>query len=159
MNTSNTRHAHKKKSAGHTNRATSNTPAASWIALLRNAAIGTGCALCIALLFLLVATLVAQHVTDPNILIAPLGLIALYLAALCGGFIITRLQGGDPLLCGLVGGALILLICLAVGLCLPAPGTSHAGNALLTRLPVPLLSILSAVPAAKRRTTVRRKRR
>ncbi len=159
MNSSNARHVRKKKPAGHAKGASSNTPTAPFIALIRNAAIGTGCALCLVLLFLLVATLITHHAADPDKLVGPLGLAALYLAAMAAGFLITRLQGGDPLLCGLVGGAMILLLCLVLGLCLPAPEASHAGNALLTRLPVPVISVLSAIPAGKRRTTVRHKKR
>ncbi len=70
--------------------------------------------LVIGLIFLLIAAGVAYVNPDPDRLLTPLGLCALGLCALCGGFVSARRGGCAPVLCSAVGGVLFGL-CLFLG--------------------------------------------
>lgn len=70
------------------------------------------------LIFLLVAAGVAYANPDPDRLITPLGLCALALTALCGGFVSARRGRVAPALCGLLLGILLTLLLFGVSLLL-----------------------------------------
>ena len=159
MNLPNNHKAHPKKHAGHPSTASVPSPTALAIALIRSSAIGSGCALGIALLFLLFAASAIQRLTDPIALIYPFSLAILYVVALSCGMLTIRIHGQSPWICGTLSGIMLLLLCLLIGAFLPAGNITQVHYALWVRLPVIPLALLGAHLAKKRPVKPRRKRR
>lgn len=142
--------ARKKKLAGHTDKSSSESRANSPVTLLRSSALGLVCTVGIGLLFLLLSAIAAHATPDPNALVKPLALTALYATALFSGIITVRIHGHSSLLCGAIAAGLLILTGLLVGACLPADNAMPIGNMLLLRLPILPLAIAGAYLARKR---------
>ena len=61
---------------------------------------------------ILIAAMVAYFASDPNPLIAPLGLLSAALTATLGGYVTTRIHGHSALLGGLINGCLFTALML-----------------------------------------------
>lgn len=158
MNMSSTPKTHKKH-AGHPPKASAQAPTVRFLALIRNSAKGLVCSLGVALLFLLMTTALVTKAEDPSLLLYPSALTILYIAALLCGAITVRFSRDIPWLCGVTAGCMLLLACMLLGCFIIAPDTQSYPGALLTRVPIPLFSLLGAVSAGKRpRKSPRRKR-
>ncbi len=127
------------------------------------------CALCalpitaaVGLLLLFVATALLMSGKDPDRYHTVVGLSLLYVTALLGGMIATRLyRRRSPLLCGLAEGVLLLLLITLAAFFLPdgwRNGTS-GGIAVLTRVLLLPASLCGALLAARPKTSKRRRRR
>jgi len=159
MNSSKVHGSHRKKHAGHPSTAPTQSPTALFIAFIRSSAIGSGCALGIALLFLLFGTYVISRTADPIELISPIAQTVLYLAALFCGIFTVRIHGSSPWLCGIISSVLLLLFCLLLGAFLPSDGAMRTIGALLAKLPVIPLALFGAHLSKKRPTKSRRRRK
>ena len=71
------------------------------------------------------AAAVAYTRPDPDAIIAPLSLAALFPSAFAGGFTTVRKTGGSPLLCGVLCGGIITVFSIIASLLLR--GTSSSG--------------------------------
>lgn len=150
MNSANIRKMQKKKHAGRPSSISNDAPTASPIALIRNFAIGSGCSLGVALLFLFGATMIVHQLSDPCAAAFPAANAALYLTAFFSGIIAARLYDGPLWLRGLIAGAALLLICLPIGIFLPADTSEVSANPLLLRLLMLPFSLLGAIAGQKR---------
>lgn len=151
-----------KKSAGHSNRVSTQPFASSPIAMIRKLAIVLGCSSGFGLLILLLCTFIAYRSSDPVALLSPLSLVALYLTAIFIGMISVRVCSGTAPLIGLTAGILLLLAGALIGICIPSDySTSQNGiYTFLFRLPVPVLTILSACISQRHpQKSIRRKHR
>ena len=105
--------------------------------------------------FLLLRTANPIHYADT------VALIGLYLTALLGGMLATRLYGRRaPVLCGLSTG-ILLLLAVSIPTLLLSTGESSAAMAIFTRLLIPFLSLAGAMFVARKRkvrTCARKKR-
>lgn len=159
MNSPKVHGSHRKKHAGHPSTAPTQSPTALSIAFIRSSAIGSGCALGIALLFLLFGTYAIGRTADPVELIFPLAQTVLYLAALFCGIFTVRIHGSSPWLCGIISSVLLLLFCLLLGAFLPSDGMVRNIGTLLAKLPVIPLALIGAHLAQKRPTRSRKRRK
>jgi len=142
--------ARKKKHAGHTDKSSSESRTNSPVTLLRSSALGLVCTVGVGLLFLLIATVVANATADPNAMVQPLALTALYATALFSGMITVRIHGHSSLLCGAIAALLLFMTGLLIGACLPTASTQSIGSTWLTHLPLLPLAIAGAYLARKR---------
>lgn len=150
MNTPHTLRTRHKKHAGRPSTASVKSPTAFSIALIRNSAIGLGCSLGGALLFLLCATFIAYHSTDPNILLQPLAYITLCFSGFLAGASTVRLHGGAPLVCGAIAGILLLLTCCLIHVLLPTAEAFCNPPMIPIRIFVVPLAIIGAYLMQKR---------
>ncbi len=153
------RHA-RKRSANRPSSA-SETGFGNVTGLLKSSAMGIGGGILSACLLALIGTAVCAYSSDPHGLILPLGLIALYLASMIGGWITLRCHKSAPLLCGAVSGGGTLLLVFLVSLFLGKSGDSSLslGLSLLLHTLIPFFSVLGARMGVKRRTAPGRAKR
>lgn len=128
------------------------------LGLVKSSTIGCGGGLLSALLLALIGAIVCICSADPHALILPVGLIALYLSALIGGWITIRHHKSSPLPCGALCGAMMLLLLVLASLFFDKgeDGGFSLGISLLLRALVPFFSILGARMGLKRRSVPRR---
>ena len=147
-----------KKHAGHPQKASAQSPTVRFLAVIRSSAQGVACSIGVALLLLLFAAFLIARSEDPVCWLYPTALTILYITAIVCGAIIMRFRHDASCLCGFVSGCMLLLVCMLLG-CIVSdyPAASHPG-ALLTRVPIPLLSLLGATLGKKhpRRRTHRK---
>ncbi len=129
--------------------------------LLKSSAIGAGCGLLFSLLLALIGAVICICSSDPHALIVPVGLIALYFSALLGGWIAIRHHKSAPLPCGVICGAMMLLLFLLVSLFFDKTKSNgfSFGISLLLRALLPFFSLLGARMGMKRRNGSRRAKR
>lgn len=106
----------------------------------------------VGLLLLFVTAALLLLTKDPGRYYTPIALAVLYLTALVGGFIATRLARRRlPLLCGITEGAFLLIFCTVTGLFMPEAwhGGISGGIAALTRLLLLPVAVLGALVGAR----------
>ena len=151
MNSSGTRHAKQKKHAGRPNTATTQAPLAFTIAIIRNAAIGVGCAVGSALLFLLAVSFLIRNIADPVTPAFPIAMGTLYVTSLLCGILAVRLGSShQPWLCGIISGGILLLLCLLMRCLLTCTGVSQPINSFFSQFAVLPFSVLGAILGQKR---------
>lgn len=95
--------------------------------------------------FLLLRTANPIHYADA------VALLCLYLTALLGGMLATRLYGRRaPVLCGL-GIGILLLLCVSIPTLFLGTGEGGTAAALFTRLLIPIVSLAGALFVARKR--------
>ena len=77
------------------------------------------------LVLISVAAVVAYSNADPDAIISPISLAALFPAAFAGGFTTVKRTGGSPLLCGVLCGGIITIFSIVASLLLR--GTISSG--------------------------------
>ena len=136
------------------------TSTGSGLELIKNGSIGAGAALLFATVFLFLGTALCLSAKDPNSMIAPVGYLSSWLAALLGGILAVRLNRGGALPCGAVCGALFVLFFWVLSLFYDRDtATLPFGLSLVFRLITVLSSVLGALIGSKRRTSPRRRKR
>ena len=108
----------------------------------------------VGLLLLFAAAALLLLTKDPGRYVGVAALAVLYLTALSGGFLATRLARRRlPLLCGVIEGLFLLIFCTVTGLFMPDAwhgGTSNVAAALIGALLFPT-AIAGALAGAKRK--------
>lgn len=128
--------------------------------VLKSALIATPIALAIGMLLVLFATAILSATDDPNKYHTVAGLLLIYLTALLGGTLATRLhRRRTPLFCGITMGFLLLLLLLLISLVLPNSGHEY-GNAMQIGLHALLFpaTVAGALLGAREHRAKRRKR-
>ncbi len=95
---------------------------------------------------------VAYASPNPDALLSPLALAALYLSAFCAGAISARINGSSSLLCGIFSGGLFMLAYMLVSLFFPAELSAKYGFfvSFLFHSLIILMSILGGYAGQKR---------
>ncbi len=110
-----------------------------------------------AVILLLLFSLIAYNSADPDSLILPLSLCALYLSAVIGGFAAVRLSG-DGIMSGLLSGLItIVLIRLLALLPFPNSYTELSLSILYTLLVFPA-SVVGSILGHKRKDKIKRRK-
>lgn len=95
--------------------------------VLKSTLIATPIALAIGILLILFATAILSTTDDPNKYHTVTGLLLIYLTALLGGTLATRLhRRRTPLFCGITMGFLLLLLLLLLSVILPNSGHEYS---------------------------------
>ncbi len=114
----------------------------------------------IAALLLVVLSLVAYFMPDPNAFIAPFGLFTCGTAVLVTGICLGKKEGQNALVCGLMSGGAWLTFMLLFSLLMKEHAQGYGtAPALLLHLAVPLLSIAGAYIGVSTPKKHRRKRK
>ena len=71
--------------------------------------------ICVILLGFIMAAII-YRTSDPTSYIVPAAFSALYISSLIGGFFSSKLNGGSALLCGLLTGAMLLVVMFLISL-------------------------------------------
>ena len=113
-----------------------------------------------ALITSLAASLIAYSTPDPGSSLLPIGLAALYVSALIGGFVAYKFHRGLTLITGLFCGLGCIAVSLLLSLLIPGQtGDFSPLTVFLSRLPVIPCSVLgSFLASAKPRRRKKRKR-
>lgn len=129
--------------------------------ILKSSLLGAGGGLLASLLLLLGGTILCLCTTDPGSLILPTGLLALYLSAMVGGFLAIRHHKKEPLPCGALCGALMMLFFLFLSFFFASESGKQfsLGISLLLRALIPFFSILGARLGWKRKIFSGRRKR
>ena len=107
--------------------------------------------LCIGLGMILACSVVAYFLPDPLSAIPPLSYLAMGVTALAGGWIAGKLQGGAPLIVGLINGMLLIAAALIVSLFFRSLSSGYSAPfSALLHAAVPLLSFAGALIGTKR---------
>ncbi len=136
-----------------------NRPEPSAVGAIASAPFGALVFLAASLLTSLLASLLAYSTADPGKYVFPLGLVALYLSAVAGGFAAYKHHRGLALMTGFFCGLACVALSLLVSLLIPAsysPGLSPAAL-FFTRLPVIPMSVVGAYLASVKRKKKRRR--
>ena len=145
--------ASKKKTAKRLRRTVSERDGAPALSVTaKSALLALPITVAVGLLFLFITTALLMTAKDPDSYHMAAGYIILYLTALIGGAVAVRLnRRRAPLLCGILEGVLLLILITVLGFCLPnAPEHDHSfGVALLTRVLLPIVALIGALPAAR----------
>ena len=118
--------------------------------LFQNAAVGVGVALLCSILMLLIGAMICQRSEDPQAIILPWGLGALYLSALIGGTVSVRRNGGAALLCGALCGAILMIFFWFLSIFFQGNNAFSLPISLLLRTMTALFSIFGALIFRKR---------
>jgi len=110
-----------------------------------------------ALITSLAAALIAYSTQDPGSSLFPLGLAALYISALAGGFAAYKCHRGLALITGLFCGLACIAVSLLISLFMPA-GDFSPLTVFLSRLPILPCSAVGAAIASVKPRKKRRKR-
>ena len=139
----------------------SSIPKDSFAYLIRSSALGLAASMICAAISLLIGAAICYFAPDPNKYIIPVGIIAIYLSAMVGGFVSRRLQGGDTLLSGGICGALLMLAFLFFTLFFEKEDGDifSTGVSLILRATVIAASILGAFIGSRQRKAPRRRRK
>ena len=128
---------------------------------LSGAAYGTVAFLTTGLALISATTAIAYTNTDPSGLIAPLGLVSLFLSAFAGGFVTAKKVSEAPLLCGIVCGGMITVLAAFFGIILrgiPSSGYEFWQSAALHGSAVAFAVLGAFAGNVKRKPTKLRKR-
>ena len=117
---------------------------------------GAGIALLITLGLLLLSATLCCLSEDPLSITQPVGLILLYLSALIGGILSVRIGKGSPLHCGGICGLSLLLFYSLLSFFFPYGNTAFSW---MTRLSLPIASIMGGVLGRKRQFRTKGSRR
>lgn len=95
---------------------------------------------------ILLFSIVAYFLPDPNPMIRPLAYTAVGLTALLGGTVAGRLHRGAPAVCGLINGILLLALMLLLSLFFRSLASGYsAWISALLHAAIPLLSFVGAL--------------
>jgi len=131
--------------------------------LLKSSAYGSLFGFLVGLLVLLIASLVAYKTNDPSKLVLPLALLALYSASFSCGFLSSKHNNGQIILCGIFSTILLFCGLFIISRFLPSDlrGINN-GYLWLIRLCIPVVGILGALAGAyapKKQTKPKMKKR
>ncbi len=132
----------------------------SLASVLKSTLLAAPIAIALGMLLLLGMTAILLTAKDPDRYHTAAGLVAIYLTALLGGTLTTRMHGRRaPLFCGLAMAFLMLLLLLVVSLILPESGHTYT-NALHIGLHALLFpaAVVGALLGAREKKTPRRHR-
>lgn len=118
--------------------------------------------ICCGLILISIAAAIAYSNSDPDTLIAPLSLAALFPAAFAGGFTTVKRTGGAPLLCGVLCGGIITVFSIVASLILRSAISSgyELWQASILHGATVLFSVLGSFAGnAKRKVDPRKHRR
>lgn len=136
---------------------TSHKNRSAFQAMLTGAGVAQLFTLGIGFLFLLLFCAIAFHMKDPDSVILPLSLCALYIGCLAGGFAAVR-ASGDGILSGCIsGGVTMLLFRLIALLPFPAPEFSPVQAGIFFAL-IPVFSVCGSIIGKKRKSASPRHR-
>ena len=102
----------KKRTMGNRTRFSDSFPKTRKIGILGNTLRGFAISLIIGIILTLVVSAIVFSAKDPNRYVTPAAFTVLYVCSLLGGFVSSRLNGGSPLLCGLLYSAMLLVLLL-----------------------------------------------
>lgn len=124
---------------------------------LKGAAIGL--ALSAILAFVICAAIIGLD--DPDSLVFPLSLAALYVSAFVAGTMATRINRGGSLVCGLLSGGIFMLSYIFVSLFFPSELSAKYGflASLLFHALIIVFSVLGGYAATAKRTTQKHPKR
>ena len=148
----------KKETVARIKEPASGSPISEGILLARNTLIGTGIAVVIALLLLLLATAVTLRAKDPQAWIAPTAIGILYVTAMIAGGTARHLHRQSPIACGLLAGLILLLLCMVLSLFLPRDSQTAEGLYWI-RLAAPLFAVMGSYIGHLRPKKQHKKRR
>lgn len=131
------------------------------VRLLKSSLIGCAVSIATAIVLWIVATVVAYSCNDPDSVISAFAFCAIYAAAVVGGFVSAKINGGGGLVCGAVSGVMITFLLLLVAVFMRNVYSSGYGalTSLLLRAFVVLASILGGLFGTYKRTKRRSRRR
>ncbi|MBQ9098568.1 MAG: hypothetical protein IJY50_03970 [Clostridia bacterium] len=144
----------KKPASKHRRTATERDGALTLSATVKSVLVALPITVAVGLLLLFIATLLLLRTDDPGHYYTAVGLILLYVTAMAGGAVATRLHRGlSPLLCGSFEAVLLFLFFSVAAICMPRAWQSHfpGGITLLLRLLMLPASLMGAYMVAKRR--------
>ena len=109
--------------------------------------------LCLGLGMILICSVVAYFLPDPLSAIRPLSYVAMGVTALAGGWIAGKLQGGAPLIVGLINGMLLTAAALIVSLFFRSLSNGYSAPlSALLHAAVPALSFVGALIGTRRKS-------
>lgn len=100
---------------------------ASLLSLLRASLKGTGIGLALSAILAVIICASILGLKNPNALVFPLSLGALYVSSFIAGLIATRANGGAALICGLISGGAFMLSYMLVSLFFPSELSARYG--------------------------------
>lgn len=112
--------------------------------LLQSSLFGSLIGLVTAFVLLLGGTAIAMRASDPDAMISPLSLFALYASAFFGGFFALRKNRSSALVCGSLSGAFLLLFFLVLSFFLRANSETHFPSLVAWLLRIAMLPISAA---------------
>lgn len=112
--------------------------------LLQNALFGSFVGLLCALILLLAGAAIAIKSDDPDAVISPISLFALYASAFFGGFLALRKNRSSALLCGSLCGVFLLIFFLVLSFFLRGYTDSHFSSAIAWLLRIAMLPVSAA---------------
>ena len=139
----------------------SSRPESSTVGALRALPFGLAAFAVSSLATALAASVIAYATPDPGKYVFPLGLAALYLSAVVGGFVARKRNGGLSLLTGALCGLSEVAAALLLSLLIPTSASTGLSPAAVfcTRLPVVGFSVLGAYLASAERKKKHRRRK
>ena len=106
---------------------------------------GTACSILTAVILSLVFSAVALAFGDPNAPVIAFSLSALIIASFLGGFVALKLNSSSALACGLITGALLLLLCVFCTFIFPGENSSSSAIGIIAfRVAIPVSSLAGA---------------
>lgn len=131
----------------------------SLLSLLRASLKGAAIGLLLSALLALVICVSIIGTANPDALVFPMSLAALYVSAFAAGIIATHKNGGGALLSGLLSGGIFMLSYMLVSLFFPAELSAKYGflASLLFHVLIVVFSILGGYAATAKRVSPKRK--
>lgn len=122
---------------------------------------GCAAATALAVLLTIIMAAVIYKTADPAHYVVPSAFSALYISAFIGGIATTRLNGGSALLCGLLCGAVFMILGLLLSLFIPSTISADYGivGGLSLRLFIIVCSVFGAFIGTTKKKSKNNKRK
>jgi len=143
------------------NHKSNDTSEASLLSLLRCSLRGAAIGLLVSVVLAVIICVAILGTPDPDALVFPLSLIALYISAFVAGLIATAKMGSSSLICGLLSGGIFMLSYMFVSLFFPSELSAKYGffASLLFHALIIVFSVLGGYAATAKRTTQKHPKR